>query len=63
MRLEVVAPPDWPVFTTLAPRAPPAVAHASGEAADFYELADSQLAMGPGLSVLRTPNRDRKSVV
>ena len=48
-RLEVVAPPDWPVFTTLAPAAPPALSRAAGDAADFYALADSQLAMGPAL--------------
>lgn len=51
VRLEISGPTDWPVFTTLAPRAPPATARMSGEAADFYELADSQLALGPRLSV------------
>ena len=35
-RLDVTGPPDWPVFTTLAPRAPPAAGRASGVAADFY---------------------------
>ena len=57
VHLELSAPSDWPVFTTLAPKAPPAVANASGEAADFYALADSQVAMGPGLSALRVENR------
>ena len=56
-RLEVVAPSDWPVFTTLAPVAPPAVSRAAGDAADFYALADSQVAMGPALSVRRVENR------
>jgi predicted metalloprotease with PDZ domain len=57
VRLELAAPADWPVFTTLAPSAPPSIARAAGEAADFYALADSQAAMGPGLSVLRVDNR------
>jgi predicted metalloprotease with PDZ domain len=55
-RLELSAPSGWPVFTTLAPKAPAAVATASGEAADFYALADSQAAMGPELAVLRVDN-------
>jgi predicted metalloprotease with PDZ domain len=57
LRLEVEAPPDWPVFTTLAPAAPPARARVSGSAADYYALADSQLAMGPALEVLRLESR------
>jgi len=56
-RLELAAPADWPVFTTLAPSAPPELARAASEAADFYALADSQVAMGPALSVLRIENR------
>lgn len=52
-RLDVVAPPAWPAFTTLAPAVSPALGRASGDAADFYALADSQVAMGPGLRVLR----------
>jgi predicted metalloprotease with PDZ domain len=56
-RLEVEAPPDWPVFTTLAPAAPPPLGRATAAAADFYALADSQLAMGPALEVLRVESR------
>jgi predicted metalloprotease with PDZ domain len=56
-RLEVVAPSDWPVFTTLAPAAPAAVGRVAADAADFYALADSQVAMGPDLSVLRVLSR------
>lgn len=52
-RLEIEAPPDWPVFTTLAPAAPPPRGRAAGEARDFYALADSQLAMGPALELRR----------
>jgi predicted metalloprotease with PDZ domain len=53
IRLEVEAPPDWPVFTTLAPAAPPPPGRALAAADDFYALADSQVAMGPDLRVLR----------
>lgn len=51
VRLTIEAPPDWPVLSTLAP--------AGGElrAANFYELADSQIAMGPKLQILRVPAR------
>jgi len=47
------APGEWPVFLTLAPRAPPAAGQAEADATDFYGLADSQVAMGPDLEVLR----------
>ncbi len=57
MTLEVAAPADWPIFTTLAPQATPPLAKATAEAADFYALADSQVAMGPALVVLRLENR------
>ncbi|HSC29430.1 MAG TPA: hypothetical protein VLD67_19285 [Vicinamibacterales bacterium] len=52
-RLSIAGPEDWPLFTTLAPRAPPARGRARADAANFYELADSQVAIGPRLSVLR----------
>ena len=55
--LEVMAPADWPIFTTLAPQASPPLAKATAEAADFYALADSQVAMGPALVVLRLESR------
>jgi len=57
VRLEVTAPSDWPVFTTLAPQASPPRARTTAEAADFYALADSQVAMGPALEVLRLESR------
>jgi predicted metalloprotease with PDZ domain len=47
IRLEVGAPEDWPVFTTLAPRVPASRGHASASAVDFYALADSQVIAGP----------------
>jgi len=55
--LEVGAPADWPVFTTLAPQAAPPLAKTTAEAADFYALADSQVAMGPALEVRRLESR------
>lgn len=46
-----IAPPpnrsDWPVFSTLAPRAPAGVGPMKTGAADFYNLADAQILMGP----------------
>jgi predicted metalloprotease with PDZ domain len=53
IRLTVRAPEDWPVFLTLDPRAPPGRGTARAGARDFYALADSQVAMGPDLEVLR----------
>jgi predicted metalloprotease with PDZ domain len=50
-----IAPPsnrkDWPVFSTLAPKAPAASGPLSARANDFYDLADSQILMGPGFRV------------
>ena len=57
LRLEVEVPQDWPVFTTLAPAAPAQRGRVTAEAPDFYTLADSQVAMGPALSVVRLDNR------
>lgn len=39
--------PDWPVFSTLAPKAPAAPGPMRTGARDFYDLADSQILMGP----------------
>jgi predicted metalloprotease with PDZ domain len=49
IRLRVDGPKDWPVFSTLAPAAPPANGSVTAEAADFYALADSQIVMGPAV--------------
>ncbi len=43
--------PDWPVFSTLAPVAPPVPGPLQARARDFYALADSQILMGRGFSV------------
>ena len=50
-RLEVEVPGEWPVLTTLAPRAPPERRRTVGEAKDYYALADSQVVAGPDLEV------------
>jgi predicted metalloprotease with PDZ domain len=51
IRLEVSAPEGWPVFTTLAPKAPADTSKIVAVAKNFYALADSQVAMGPKLRV------------
>lgn len=51
--LSVKAPADWPVFTTLLPTARPATGSARATAANFYELADSQVVFGADLTVLK----------
>lgn len=52
-RLRVEGPGAWPVFATLAPSWPVAAAVVDARAADFYELADSQIVMGPKAEVRR----------
>mgnify|MGYP001572106745 CR=1 FL=1 len=51
--LRVEGPATWPVFATLAPSWPVAAADVEARAADFYELADGQIAMGPKAVVRR----------
>lgn len=50
-----IAPPsnrrDWPVFSTLDPKAPAEAGPLRTAAPDFYGLADSQILMGPLFSV------------
>ena len=53
VELSVHAPDHWPVFLTLAPRAPPAEGSARAAAKDFYALADSQVILGPAVEVRR----------
>jgi predicted metalloprotease with PDZ domain len=49
--LKIKGPSDWPVFTTLAPKVPAEKGETSARAADFFELADSQIMMGPDLQL------------
>ena len=53
VRLEVDGPQGWPVFTTLAPKVPSDTTRTFATARNFYELADSQIAMGPKLELRR----------
>jgi predicted metalloprotease with PDZ domain len=53
VHLTLSGPPAWPVFSTLAPAAPPATGDVVAEAPDFYALADSQIVMGPKAVVRR----------
>ena len=53
IRLEVVAPEGWPVFSTLAPKLPTDKTRTTAQAKNFYALADSQIAMGPKVEVRR----------
>ena len=53
IEVSLEAPDEWPVFSTLAPLAPPANGQTTASAADFYALADSQVMMGPALRVHR----------
>jgi predicted metalloprotease with PDZ domain len=56
-RVRISGPAGWPVFSTLAPQAPPAAAAVDAEAADYYALADSQVVMGPKSEVRRLATR------
>jgi predicted metalloprotease with PDZ domain len=49
IRLHMDGPKDWPVFSTLAPAAPPANGSVTADAENFYALADSQIVMGPAV--------------
>ena len=56
VELSIAAPPDrpgWPVFSTLAPKAPATAGPLAARARDFYNLADSQILIGPGFEVSR----------
>lgn len=53
VRVAFSGPPGWPVFSTLAPAAPPATTEVVADAPDFYALADSQIVMGPKAVVRR----------
>ena len=56
VNLRIDAPPDWPVLSSLAPD----VSHTSSvtvHAGTYYELADSEVLMGPDLQVRRIPGK------
>jgi predicted metalloprotease with PDZ domain len=51
--LRVDGPAAWPVFSTLAPAAPPAKGSVTADAGNFYALADSQIVMGAAASIAK----------
>ena len=51
IRLQIDGPAGWPIFSTLAPQLPAATGSTAAQAASFYVLADSQIAMGPKLQL------------
>jgi predicted metalloprotease with PDZ domain len=53
IRLEIRAPEGWPVFTTLAPKAPLEKTQTEANAKNFFELADSQIAIGSAVQIKR----------
>ena len=53
VRLRVEGPAGWPVFATLSPTWPVTAAAVEARAADYYELADGQVVMGPRAEVRR----------
>lgn len=55
--LRVEGPETWPVFSTLAPAAPPPTGAVSARADDYYALADGQIVMGPRAVVRRLTDR------
>ena len=54
VRLRVEGPAGWPVFATLAPSWPVTAAPVEARAADYYELADGQVVMGPKACRMRS---------
>jgi len=55
--LQVDGPADWPVLSTLDPRATILNGTAKAQAANFDILADSQVVMGPGVQFRKLPGK------
>src|SRR5215472_3456956 len=51
LKVEVSAPVNWPVLSTLEPRFPAPAGETSARADDYYALADSQIVIGPKLQL------------
>jgi predicted metalloprotease with PDZ domain len=49
--LEISAPAEWPIVSTLVPSVPARTAVLSADAPDYYALADSQILAGPKLQL------------
>jgi predicted metalloprotease with PDZ domain len=63
IQLEIQAPTNWPVFTTLAPQVPVAMTTLTAQAANYYALADSQITLGPKIRILRNVVTDSPNSV
>ena len=55
--LQVDGPGDWPVLSTLDPRATVLKGTAKAQAASYDILADSQIVMGPGVQFRKLPGK------
>jgi predicted metalloprotease with PDZ domain len=55
--LQVDGPEDWPVLSTLDPRATVLKGTAKAQAANYDILADSQVVMGPGVQLRKLPGK------
>lgn len=53
IELDVEAPAQWPVLTTLAPAVPAPLGHAAARAPAYERLADAQILLGPELRLRR----------
>lgn len=53
VQLNITGPDAWPILSTLAPRWPITTREVQATAADFYELADGQIVMGPRAAIRR----------
>ncbi|HUE43175.1 MAG TPA: hypothetical protein VMP12_06400 [Candidatus Sulfotelmatobacter sp.] len=63
IQLEIQAPANWPVFSTLDPQEPPATATFVAQAANYYALADSQITLGPKLQITKSIVTDSPGAV
>ena len=57
IKLTISVPPEWPIFSTLAPQSPPATKTTRASANDFYDLADSQIVAGPATIIRKLPGQ------
>jgi predicted metalloprotease with PDZ domain len=62
IQLEIQAPANWPVFSTLAPQVPAATTTFTAQAADYYALADSQITLGPKIQITKRDSDSLNSV-
>ena len=60
IELRVRGPDGWKLFTTLDPKLPAPQGSTRAYAADFYTLADSQIAMGPALRIHKVDEEQQR---